>query len=383
MERHRPRRPLRNFSSLALPAFAWALGLGAWSWSCAAGNEPAASTVTSGTAGTGGAGGSGAAGQGGLDLDAGQNDGPLDEDAACVKAVVVAKPIPLDIAIAVDRSGSMNEDGKWTGMTGALKTFINDPASAGIGVGLSFFPFDPDATTCDYHDYEKLLVPIAPLPMNAGPLFNAITMTGPGGNTPMFAGLKGVLLAASAQKDANPGHAVIVLLASDGLPGSCKPNQNHIADIVPLVAGAHAYNGLETYVIALSGTDVDSLSQLAAAGGTTAAYDVTADVGQLSQKLNEIRGAAIACDFLVPAPPAGEVLDPEAVNVEYFASGQSAAVLLPQAAGPGDCAGAAGWYYDSGTQPLELVLCPASCEAARSDPGATLKLLFGCSTQLN
>ncbi len=52
--------------------------------------------------------------------------------------------LPLDLLLLVDASQSMDElsgtQSKWDRMRAALGAFVNDPASAGLGVGLSFFP---------------------------------------------------------------------------------------------------------------------------------------------------------------------------------------------------------------------------------------------------
>jgi hypothetical protein len=66
-------------------------------------------------------------------------------DAACAAHSQKAEQAPLDMYIILDSSGSM--DGvtatgptKWDAVRGALKSFLNDPRSAGIGVGLQYFP---------------------------------------------------------------------------------------------------------------------------------------------------------------------------------------------------------------------------------------------------
>jgi hypothetical protein len=68
------------------------------------------------------------------------------EDAACASESHQGQQIPLDLYIMLDSSGSMNEAtsipmvSKWTAVSTALRSFVNDPASAGLGVGLQYFP---------------------------------------------------------------------------------------------------------------------------------------------------------------------------------------------------------------------------------------------------
>lgn len=70
----------------------------------------------------------------------------------CAGTTVEATPIPLDIYVMLDKSGSMlDKTGmkgqgitKWEAVTKALNSFYNDPQSAGIGVGLQYFPIIDD-----------------------------------------------------------------------------------------------------------------------------------------------------------------------------------------------------------------------------------------------
>lgn len=75
----------------------------------------------------------------------GGDDGGLGQCGAESKA---AAQLPVDILVMLDASGSMmeqtgpNANGptKWVSVKDALKGFINDPKSAGLGVGLQIFP---------------------------------------------------------------------------------------------------------------------------------------------------------------------------------------------------------------------------------------------------
>jgi hypothetical protein len=63
----------------------------------------------------------------------------------CVGQMQSAQPVPLDMYLMVDRSDSMRlETGtgasKWDAMRSALTSFIDDPKSKGLGVGLQYFP---------------------------------------------------------------------------------------------------------------------------------------------------------------------------------------------------------------------------------------------------
>jgi hypothetical protein len=68
-------------------------------------------------------------------------------DAACATATQQAEQVPLDIYVMMDSSGSMADTiatttttTKWDAVRAALTAFLQDPQSAGIGVGIQYFP---------------------------------------------------------------------------------------------------------------------------------------------------------------------------------------------------------------------------------------------------
>jgi len=365
----------------------------AW-WGCSAsdsdttgsGGGPGDATSSTGTGtsqGGGGAGPSSGSGIGGLlDTDSGKSDAV---DEGCAAEDVQAELVQLDMVILLDRSGSMSGT-KWDGSTTALKTFVNDPASAGINVGIEYFPIDnpPDGNDCNFIHYETLAVDVAALPGNAPALVTSIDFQDPnGGDTPTYGGLKGALFVATGLQDANPDHKVIVVLASDGDPNSCPANQNDIPVIAGLAKSAFNYNGVQTYAIAIAGSTVANLNQIAAAGGTTAAFDVTNDISLFSQKMKEIQAAALTCEFNIPPPPRGETLDPTLVNVSYTPGGLGNPTKIPKADDLADCGSGEGWYYDSAANPTKIILCPASCKIVQADTKAKMSVAFGCVSTPN
>lgn len=377
---------LRTRVSIA-SIFCVSLGVAAWQGCSASGD----SSSFNGNGGTGAqtttsaGGGTTTTGVGGLDLPDGGQGGGQGGDNTCVAEEAIADPVQLDIVILLDRSGSMSGQ-KWDGSVAALKTFVNDPASAGIAVGIVYFPIEaaPDNNDCNYFHYQTLDVDVAPLPGNAPSLVTSLDAQDPlGGDTPTYGGLKGALFTATALQDANPDHKVILVLASDGDPNSCPGNQNDIPVIAALAQSALNYNGVQTYVIAISGSTVANLDQIAAAGGTGLAYDVTANVQQFSQKMAEIRAAAIGCEIIIPPPPQGETLDPDYVNVTYTPGGMGNPQKIPKADNLGDCGAGPGWYYDNPAEPTKIIFCPASCQIIQADLEAKVSVGFGCKSDPN
>jgi hypothetical protein len=363
-------------ASLALTCIA-----SAW-WGCAkaASNTTATTSTTSSgsSSGGGGTGGTGTGtGTGGVDIDGGNTGGA--SDAACVSTSAAAHRIPLDMVFLIDQSGSMEEHSgsgtKWSGISSALKSFCNDPASAGIGVGLLFLPYSP--WDCNTSDYESLVVPIAPLPGNAFAITNAFPAMATGVGTPMYPALQGALMVATAYQDAHPTHKVVLVLATDGDPNGCD---GVITDIAGLAASALSYDGVQTYVIGCVGSTIANLDIIAQAGGTTSAYDVTTSIDLFAAKIAEIRQAALGCDFQIPAPPNGQSLDPNEVNFQYTPMGTETPVILPRVKGLADCSGQPGWYYDNDVAPTNIILCPASCSTVQDDVSGIVNVLFGCKS---
>jgi hypothetical protein len=69
----------------------------------------------------------------------------LDAFVGCAATTEQAKELPLDLYFMIDSSGSMNAlvapmKSKWQSVAAAMTAFVQDPASAGIGVGLQYFP---------------------------------------------------------------------------------------------------------------------------------------------------------------------------------------------------------------------------------------------------
>jgi hypothetical protein len=100
---------------------------------------------------------------------------------------------------------------------------------------------------------------------------------------------------------------------------------------------------------------------------------------QVSQQVAQT--AQLACEWVIPPPPAGETFDKNKVNVQFSAGG-GAAQELGNVAGAADCAAAAGgWYYDDNTNPTKIYVCPETCQVLQGAADAKIDILFGCATK--
>jgi hypothetical protein len=100
---------------------------------------------TTGSGGSMGSGGSGTSGSTGFDAAIDLSVSDTKSDGVCSSTMTAAEPVPLDLYVLMDASLSMNETttagtSKGNDVRTALKTVFESQSSAGLGVGLKFFP---------------------------------------------------------------------------------------------------------------------------------------------------------------------------------------------------------------------------------------------------
>jgi hypothetical protein len=93
-----------------------------------------------------------------------------------------------------------------------------------------------------------------------------------------------------------------------------------------------------------------------------------------------VAGAKVPCEYALPAPPPGETLDPDQVNVQYLPGGAPPPKDILRVKSAADCGQKGGWYYDDNTSPQRIHLCPTTCRTVGGDPDAKIDVLFGCAS---
>lgn len=295
------------------------------------------------------------------------------EPATCASTVAAAKQIPVYLVFMFDKSGSMGSAQKWTSCSSGLKGFFADTKSAGIRASLQFFP--SDSNTCGA-DYETPKVNLRALP-NMADFQTAIDATSPNGGTPTLPAIKGAVAYAKniqTTQAALDGGKVAIVLVTDGEPNDCSSTVTAVSNEVAAVKA-----DIPTYVIGVG--NITALNSIAQAGGTNQAYIVsTSNPSQTTQEfqnaLATIRGNTLACDYAVPAPPAGKTLDLGTVNVVYTPKAAVAETLAYNK----DCTGG-GWRYDDPASPTKIQLCPTSCDRVRLDQEPKVEVQLGCATR--
>ncbi len=408
----------------------------------------------------------------------------LDALSGCASTTLKANELPLDLYLMLDTSSSMDDlvgpqKSKWNAVVQALTGFLGDPASAGIGVGLQYFPLTqagvptsctassqcgsagpcftkacsntgttvypcdtsadcPPLSTCgtvgqcanDHdricaplgnscktddngydlgtctaiatptclggdscvpQDYSTPAVPIALLPGAATSLTASLAARVPNGNTPTAAALQGAIDQARTFAIANPAHSVVAVLATDGIPDECSPDD--IPNIAKLAAqGLSGSPSIKTFTIGVftpadimmgGGTGLD---QIASSGGTKMAFVIDTTKQDVEQQftaaLTAIRGASLPCNYEVPIPESG-MPNYGDVNV-VFTTSAGVSSGLPYVTASTRCGTSGGWYYDvdpaGGGTPNAILVCPTTCSNLQSDTSGRIDVVLGCQS---
>lgn len=299
---------------------------------------------------------------------------PVSPNDACASSNAGVDALPIYLVFMVDRSGSMGESElavRWTPAVAALKDFFSDPASASIHASLSFFKAKDE---CNVASYATPKVAMTALPN--GDFATALDGTSPSGGTPTLPAEEGAIqYAQSVAGGLTAGEKVAIVLVTDGDPNDCSSTATNVAAAAATVAAT-----IKTYVIGV-GNGAAKLDEIATGGGTAPHIQVNTSSAattsaELRAAIGKIKASQLTCDYTLPAPPNGQTLDVNAVNVNYTTGG--ATKTLGYSA---DCSNAGGWHYDSTTAPTKVIMCPSICTTLQNDTnGGKIDIIFGCST---
>lgn len=251
---------------------------------------------------------------------------------------------------------------------------------------------------CDEAYYASPAVEISAIPDATPALVASLEAQSPQGDTPSAPALRGAIQHARDWADSHPQHTVVAVLATDGLPTECLPDdvtfsgtrtsEELLSEVEAIAAeGTLAPPGISTFVIGVFGSaDANApanLERIAQAGGTEKAQivDTASDVStQFLAALNAVRASQLQCEFLIPQPSSGEKLNYFLVNVVYTENDVETA--LPYVGTIDRCDPVqGGWYYDDGAglAPTKILVCPSTCDSFKSSSGA-IQIALGCAT---
>ncbi|HEY4184750.1 MAG TPA: hypothetical protein VGP07_06750 [Polyangia bacterium] len=275
---------------------------------------------------------------------------------------------------------------------------------------------------CQSDDYATPKVPFGSLSDSSvvSALTTSLANHSPSGFTPTGPALTGALKAAQQNAIDHPDHKTVIVLVTDGLPGSfipcpsgmtcsttptaCSPPD--VAGVANLLAtGAMGMPTatppvppIQTFVIGIFGpcdltnatmNPQTNLDSWAMSGGTSKSVivDTSQDVTQkISDALKEVQSTVITCQYAIPKNVAGGI-EFSKVNVEFSSSAMNTPSPVHYVGAKDKCdSTTGGWYYDvspdpptSGT-PTQIIACDASCATFKATDGAKVDIALGCAT---
>src|SRR5450432_541747 len=336
--------------------------------------------------------------------------------SACTGWTTEGENLPAALELVIDTSGSMDDpapgtkNSKWVVTRDALTAAIAGlPAS--VSLGALYFPNQDTGNSTTARDVSacvntKKLVPMAVLgpagSMQRTVIDDSLAAIKPQSYTPTHDAYKFAL--ASGLEPYMTTANKFMLLITDGAPTMSLGCINGIrggrnggmtmdmptAPIIAEIAGADAMK-IRTFVIGSPGSEQSSqgmmdmrpwLSAAATAGGTATPgcnnagpnfchLDMTQapDFGAaLTAGLASIVGQVVdSCTFTIPAPPAGQSIDPNLTNLIITSGSGASKLVLPDNMG----ACTEGWQFD-GTD--KVVLCSKTCSEVKGDNAARVQL---------
>ena len=358
-----------------------------------------------------GTGGSGTAGTGGSYFDGGGGDGAIvgtgggAADAnfeGCVSTGQVAenRMQPADIIFAVDNSPSMRDEIEWT--RDNLNAFSQTIADQGIDNRIVMISCLHDE--CDGHKNTWGICVAPPLGAAGGcpdndtnpPSYLHIDL-----RIPSMKGLNRIIETYEDWKGILRPTSVthFVAISDDGEEWTAQAFQDSLAALDPPVTN-YVFHGIFSSMgkeDACAISNSEPCCEFAAPSGEGVSYrELVNATGGVAGDLCEqdfdpvfqqfatsvIEHSQLDCAWTIPAPPEGETLAPNMVNV-VFIDGNGERTPFGRVDGVADCANVEnGWYYDNSISPTEVLVCPQTCTWIQGQAGAQIDIQFGCATEI-
>jgi len=301
---------------------------------------------------------------------------PEEEECAAVSEAAELVPLPADIIVAVDNSGSMSFEAS------EIQDRLNDFSQQIIDSGI---------------DVRVILVSSYPNSGNGiciDPPLGAGGCPGSDDNPPLFTHVNQSVSSHNAWdrvlsthdqwgpmlREESSKHLLIVTddtsnMSVDAFDGAFLALDPSYADYLHHSVVCHSNcssaAGIGSRYIQLS-------NQTGGVAADLCDQDFQSVFDVLSTEV--IGGTQLACEFPIPEPPNGETFNPDEVNVE-FDDGLGGTVSFPRVDDATQCAAVPdGWYYDVPAAPTTIVMCPQTCEQVQLAKNGSINIAFGCAT---
>jgi len=320
---------------------------------------------------------------------------------SCGQTNVSIKPLPPDILIVQDKSGSMNDPpgqnctgancSKWSQVSSAIDSVVL-ATDTNVNWGMTFFPID---STCGLE--PSPIVPVGT--MNGQRIQTAFTGNQPNGKTPTAAALDAAVAYMKTLTDPNPK---FLLLATDGLPNCGATGAGGVGGAAgvggaggrgappggPTTGGISADDspaaemavtaaktaGFPTFVVGIATSSdpaaTTTLNTMAMNGGypqtgaATQYYSVT-DTASLQTALNRIIGMTLACT--IPLADKPDNLSNVAVSAQ---DSNGKRIQIPQ--DPTN-----GWSFDASMS--NIILNGTACTQLQSVTLTQFQFIYACT----
>ena len=306
---------------------------------------------------------------------------------------------------------------KWTPAVDALKGFVDDADSAGLGMALQYFPSDGGSFTCAGGGYNSASVAAGWLPARAAAIKTSLGQHGPTGlSTPIEGALRGATQYCKKYQTDHPSEQCIAVLVTDGAPNGCETNTDKLAKIAE---DAHVIDKVITFAVGLNGANFTLLDKIASKGGApdcepsnsgryscdvssgaeklstalatirekvitketkTVTHPVTRTVTRTETRVevvSEVVKSAVPCEWTIPATTGGQKFDKDKVNIGLRTGDKQTTFV--RVASKDKCQPNA-WYFDDLNAPTRIIACEQACKAITDAPDARIDILLGCAT---
>lgn len=351
-------------------------------------------------------------GGGGLELDGSSGDdggasfdvpenvdvGKLQSDAACAKLNVAASRPPVDVIVAVDTSGSMQEES--VNVQNNINKMSDFLKASGVDYRVVMIAAPPNPLFPPGWGPPSICVPPplgGPSCKSNGTLYRQVPDEV--GSTDALQVILETYDSAGKWNDfLRPEAFKAFIIVTDDNATQPLPAPVHATFDTELLKRGSGTFGTATarkYIfypicgakdsdptqkcgdgMVNNGQTYVDLAKLT--GGRT--YQLcTTDFGPAFTGVGKGLAAAVACEILVPKPPAGETFDPTKVNVLYTPT-SGAPVTIEQDTSKPCASGANGWQYNA--DKTKILLCGDACAKLKADPTGKVTVELGCATKV-
>ena len=122
----------------------------------------------------------------------------------------------------------------------------------------------------------------------------------------------------------------------------------------------------------------DLVQQTGGVGGDLCLQDFAPVFDALAKQV--IGASKLDCAWDIPAAPMDQMFHKDRVNVQFTASGATPQIVF-HVDTPAACGAQGGWHYDDNANPTRLLVCPSTCDQLQAQESAQLDVLFGCETK--